>query len=260
MGGIIISVVSNKGGIGKTTVACNLGHALTRNDKKVLVIDNDPQGNATSLLMPKGSNPDYTLYELLDPEEKASVEKCVNATQFDNLWCIPNVPETANLEPDIITHQDFTAFKERVRPYAIDQYDYVLIDNPPNLGSFVINSLCGSDFVIVPNLANSSFSVDGLIKAVDMINRIQKSHNADLRFLRLLINQVDRRKSISKYNISQIKQHFPADKMFETMIPTNAPFEIAESRGTTIFRQAPASNGCKAYRQLAKELIGIFER
>lgn len=260
MKGIIISVVNNKGGIGKSTVTCNLGHALARRDQRVLVVDNDPQGNATSLLLPKNSQLGDTLYEFLDQQLTTPIEKCIHATEYDRLFCIPNVPETANLEPDLIIHQNFAAFKNNLRPYAQKNFDFIIIDNPPNMGTFVITSLYGSDFVIIPNLANSTFSIDGLLQAIKLIDNIKEGGNTNLRFLKLLINQVDKRKSISRYNIGQIKQHFPEEKIFQTMIPTNAPFETAESKGTTIFKEAPSSNGCKAYRQLAKELLDIFEK
>lgn len=260
MQAIIISVVNNKGGVGKSTVACNLGHALARRDQRVLVVDNDPQGNATSLLLPKNSQLGDTLYEFLDKESARPIEKCIHATEYDRLFCIPNVPETANLEPDLIIDQNFQTFKNRLRPYAQKNFNFVIIDNPPNMGTFVITSLYSSDFVIVPNLANSTFSIDGLLQAIKLIDNIRESGNKELRFLKLLINQVDKRKSISRYNIGQIRQHFPQEKIFQTTIPTNAPFETAESKGTTIFKEAASSNGCKAYRQLAKELLDIFEK
>jgi len=258
MKGTIISVINNKGGVGKSSVSSTLGHALTRQGKRVLVVDNDPQGNATSLLLPRNSPLSNTLYEFLDLETKAPVEKCIHATQYDGLFCIPNIPETGNLEPSLITSQTFDAFKNKLRPYAQETFDFTIIDNPPNMGTFVITSLYGSDFVIIPTLANSAFSIDGLLQAIQLIETIREAGNRDLKFLKLLINQVDKRKSISRYNIAQIKQHFPSDKIFNTMIPTNAPFETAESKGITIFQEAPSSNGCKAYRQLAKELLTMF--
>jgi len=258
MKGTIISVINNKGGVGKSSVSCTLGHALTRQNQRVLVVDNDPQGNATSLLLPRNSQLRNTLYEFLDLETKAPIEKCIHATQYDGLFCIPNIPETGNLEPSLITSQTFDAFKKELRPYVQQTFDFTIIDNPPNMGTFVITSLYGSDFVIIPTLANSTFSIDGLLQAIKLIDSIREAGNRELKFLKLLINQVDKRKSISRYNIAQIKQHFPSDKIFKTMIPTNAPFETAESKGITIFQEAPSSNGCKAYRQLAKELLNMF--
>jgi chromosome partitioning protein len=258
MKGIIISIINNKGGVGKSSVSATLGHALTRQNQRVLVVDNDPQGNASSLLLPRNSQLSNTLYEFLDLETNATIEKCIHATQYEGLFCIPNIPETGNLEPSLITSQTFDAFKNKLRPHAQQNFNFTIIDNPPNMGTFVITSLYGSDFVIVPTLANSTFSIDGLLQAIQLIDNIREAGNKNLNFLKLLINQVDKRKSISRYNIAQIKQHFPSDKIFNTMIPTNAPFETAESKGMTIFQEAPSSNGCKAYRQLAKELLNMF--
>jgi len=256
MKSIITSISNGKGGVGKTTVTCNLGHAITRCGLKVLVIDMDPQGNTTSLLIPD-SKINYSLYEHISSESKTPIEKCIHATFVDNLWCIPNVNETSGLEPELIRNQDFDTIK-RIRPFIQANYDFCIIDCPPNMGTWVITALTGSDFVIVPNLANSTFSIDGLLNVMTLIDKIREEDNPDLKFLRLLINQVDKRKSISKFNIGQIKQHFPADKIFETRIPTNAPFETAEANNTTIFKEAPTSSGCKAYRSLAKEILDIF--
>lgn len=254
MNGYIISIVNAKGGVGKSTVTCNLGAALSRQDKHVLVIDMDPQGNSTSILSPQDAPIIHSLYEYLDGT--VSVEKCIQPTLDENLWCLPNVSETNNLEPILIKEQNFEGIR-KLRPFLQESYDYCLCDCPPNMGTWVMTALFGSDFVIVPTLANSTFSIDGLLKAISLIDQIRENENENLRFLRLLINQVDKRKSISKFNIAQIKQHFPKDKIFHTTIPTNAPFETAEARRTTIFKEAPASNGCKAYRLLAKELIGM---
>jgi chromosome partitioning protein len=255
MSGYIISVVNAKGGVGKSTVACNLGAALARQDQRVLVIDMDPQGNSTSILNPQEAPIVHSLYEYLDGT--VSVEKCIQPTLDGNLWCLPNVSETNNLEPSLIKRQNFEGVR-KIRPFLQESYDYCLCDCPPNMGTWVMTALFGSDFVIVPTLANSTFSIDGLLKAINLIDQIRGNENEDLRFLRLLVNQVDKRKSISKFNIAQLKQHFSQDKIFETTIPTNAPFENAEARRTTIFKEAPASNGCKAYRLLAKELMGIL--
>jgi cellulose biosynthesis protein BcsQ len=255
MSGYIISVVNAKGGVGKSTATCNLGAALARQDKKVLVIDMDPQGNSTSILSPGEAPIIHSLYEYLDGT--VSVEKCIQPTLDKNLWCLPNVSETNNLEPGLIKKQNFDGVR-KIRPFLQDSYDYCLCDCPPNMGTWVMTALFGSDFVIVPTMANSTFSIDGLLKAIRLIDQIRENENEDLRFLRLLVNQVDKRKSISKFNIAQLKQHFSQDKIFQTTIPTNAPFESAEAHRTTIFKEAPASNGCKAYRLLAKELMGIL--
>ncbi|MCD6273042.1 MAG: ParA family protein [Deltaproteobacteria bacterium] len=252
----IISIVNAKGGVGKSTATCNLGIALSRQNKNVLVIDLDPQANTTSILIPPNINCPNTFYEYID--ESAPIEKCIYPTFEKNLWCLPNVSEANNLEPNLIKKQNFEGIRKS-RSFLKKTYNFILCDCPPNMGTWVMTALFGSDFVIIPNLANSTFSIDGLLKAIKLIEQIKQKENPSLKFLRLLINQVDKRKSISKFNIAQIFQYFPKNKVFETMIPTNAPFETAEAHRTTIFHEAPASNGCKAYRYLAKEIISILE-
>jgi len=255
MKNVIISIVNAKGGVGKSTVTCTLGVALSRQEQKVLVIDLDPQANTTSILIPSSINYVNTFYEYID--KSASIEECIYPTFEKNLWCLPNVSEANNLEPDLIKKQDFEGIRKN-RVFLKKTYDFVLCDCPPNMGTWVMTSLFGSDFVIIPNLANSTFSIDGLLKAIKLIDQIKKKENPHLKFLKLLINQVDKRKSISKFNIAQISQYFKKNKVFKTMIPTNAPFETAEAHKTTIFQESPASNGCKAYRSLAKELISLI--
>lgn len=263
MKGIIISVVNNKGGVGKTTVTCNLSHALTRREKRVLVIDMDSQCNATSLLIHKKTTVNHSLYELLDPEqEDFPIENCIYPTQYESLYCLPNMSETAGLEPDLIREspKSFFQLREKVRNYVNQNYDFTIIDNPPNMGTFVITSLYTSDFVIVPNQVDSAFSLEGLIKAMRLIKDIQNTGNPDLKFLRLLINQVDRRTSISRVAIQHIQKIFKPDQFFETTIPINTAFKQAEHFRQTIFRYKSSAPGAKAYRKLAQELLEIIPK
>ncbi|MBF0529902.1 MAG: ParA family protein, partial [Deltaproteobacteria bacterium] len=173
----------------------------------------------------------------------------------------PNVEDTASLEPDLITSapRSFFTLREKLRPYARQHFDFTFIDNPPNMGTFVLCSLYASDFVIVPNTAGSKFSMEGLIKALKLTDKIRENGNPDLKFLKLLINQVDRRTASSKATIEYIKRHFSEEKVFNTTIPVNATFQRAEEFDQTIIRYSPSSPGSRAYRELAKELVAIFE-
>jgi len=257
MAGKIISLVNNKGGVGKTTAAVNLAHALTRREQRVLVIDVDSQCNATSLLLPKdpGGN---TLYEVFS-EAALDVGQCIYPTEYERLFCLPNTNDTSALEPPLLKSlpDSFKILRNRIREYTQQHYDFTLIDCPPNMGFFVVSALHASDFVIVPIWAGSAFSIEGLLKAVELINDIRDNGNPDLRFLRLLINQVDRRTAMTKVTIDQLKKHFAHDQVFETMIPVNAAFQRAENERKTIIRYDPTTLGAKAYRALAKELLEI---
>jgi chromosome partitioning protein len=261
MNGIIISVANNKGGVGKTTVTCNLGYALTRHSKRILIIDMDSQCNATSLLLHKNANPNHTLYELLNPQtENLPVDRYIYPTEYESLYCLPNISETAGLEPELIKESPISFFRlrENIRNYALHNYDFTIIDTPPNMGTFVITSLYASDFVIVPNEIDSAFSLEGLIKAMNLIKDIKINGNPDLRFLRLLINKVDRRTTISRVAIQHIKKSFAENQFFQTTIPINTAFKQAEHLRQIIFRYKSSAPGAKAYRKLAQELLTIL--
>lgn len=259
---LTVSVINNKGGVGKTTVTCNLGHALTRLKKRILIVDMDSQCNATSLLLPQNANIKYSLYELLDPDENDfPIEKCIYTTEYENLYCLPNVAETAGLEPELIRQSptSFFRLRDKLKQYAAENYDFTLCDCPPNMGTFVIISLYASDFVIVPNEIDSAFSLEGLMKAMNLIKEIRDSGNPDLKFLRLLINKVDRRTTISKVAIQHVKKTFGKDQYFDTTIPINSDFKNAEQIRKTILRYKASAPGSRAYRKLSDEFIRIVK-
>ena len=255
---MIISIVNNKGGVGKTTVAVNLAHALTRRGQRVLVVDMDSQCNATSFLLPRAPNGN-TLYEVFT-EPDLNIGQCVHPTEYEKLFCLPNTNDTSALEPPLLKSlpDSFKVVRNRLRGYTHQHYDFALLDCPPNMGFFVVSALHASDFVIVPIWAGSAFSIEGLLRAIDLINDIRVNGNPDLKFLRLLINQVDRRTAMTKVTIDQIHKNFPHDQAFKTMIPVNAAFQRAENESKTIIRYDPTTLGAKAYRALAKELLEVF--
>ncbi len=261
MPGIIISVVNNKGGVGKTTISCNLGVALTRLDKRVLVIDLDSQCNATGILLSNNTMTRNTLYELTDPNKAnpPPVENCIHLSKYKGLYCLPNVEETSGLEMDLISHYpaSLMILRNKVRDWAKKHFHFTIIDNPPNMGVFVANSLYASDFVIVPNDAGSAYSFDGLRKALELISSIRASGNPDLKFLRLLINRVDLRTSISRVIIHDITERFSKSQIFNTLIPANTAFQEAEYARETVFRHHSTTRAAKAYRQLAKEFLSV---
>lgn len=162
--GFITAVINNKGGVGKTTVTCNLAHALGQAGWRVLVVDLDSQCNTTQLLFPASSGLHNSLYELLAENTKIiSLPDYIYPTRYDKVFCLPNVPETAGLEPQLIVGapESFLRLRQLLRDYAVENFDFTLIDNPPNIGAFVLCALHAADFVVVPVKAGSAFSVAG---------------------------------------------------------------------------------------------------
>ena len=266
----VISVANNKGGIGKTLISVNLCDALGRMGKRVAFIDMDTQCNGTDFLMPDDNRRiENSLEDILDPgQELDSVYDVFYPSSAKGVTVIPNIEETALLEREIILESAkgfpiYSRLREFIQKNLTPHYDYVILDNPPNLGTYVLISLAASDVVIVPVMATSSKSVGGLVKMIRMIKEMQKldyeeGGNPNLRFLRLLINGADRRRQLTKNTIANIREAFGAD-VFNTEIPTNVAFEVADSKNQTIFQCDGSSPGARSFRNLAKELVEIID-
>lgn len=258
--GFVAAVINNKGGVGKTTVACNLAHALGLQGKRVLVVDLDAQCNATALLLAKENTPRHSLYELLEQDGPGrKLQDYCYPTRHEQVFCLPNVPETASLEPRLIlgAPDSFFRLRRHLRDQARARFDVTIMDTPPNLGTFVLCALIAADFALVPVKSGSAFSVEGLLKAVRLVREVQEQSNRDLRFLRLLINQVDKRTLISRTLAAQITGAFREDQVFRTSIPATTAFERAEAAGKTLLSYHPGAPGAIAFKELALEFLDI---
>lgn len=254
---MIIAMVNNKGGVGKTVSSVNLAAALANRGKKVLVIDNDPQCNATSLLL-GDTTPENTLYEAY--VDNIPIQKCIYPTKF-SVDIVPNAQVTAQIEVDLYqdTAKSYNLLKNFAREYALSHYNYTIIDNPPSLALWVIQAMACADAVIVPIEAGSRFSLDGLASIYTSIESIRTTKiNTNLRFLKTLINKVDLRTTSSKVVIEKIRELYP-NNTFGTTIPTNDSIKQAELARTTVLRYDPQCSGSKRYRALADELIELTE-
>ena len=254
---MIIIVINNKGGVGKTTITANLAHGLANRGKKILVVDQDSQANTTSILSPPiGANTLYSLYSSNEP-----VSSYIYPTPYENLDLIPNENATATLELELYgdVKTSYHLLRDKIRKYAEDNYDHTLIDSPPNLGIFVMMGLICADAAIIPIEAGSRYSIDGFVAAYEAIQAASQKINHDLRFLRAVVNKVDMRTSVSKTSVEYLKRHF-GDKLFNTTIPINTEIQRAEMDRQTVIRHSPHSTGAKKFRLLTDELLGMIDK
>ena len=260
-GRLIATVVNHKGGVGKTSLTVNLATALGNQGKRVLVVDNDPQSNATGILM-AGPAPKNSLYELLDPETSGTVspEQFIYPTKSRNVSILPNTDATSGLEiPLANTYPDSQfVLRNSLREYASSHFDVTLIDCQPTLGLFVANAMIAADAVIVPVDAGSSYSIDNLTVVMEMIDAVRQSANHGLNFFRMLINRVDKRTTVCQVLMREIRERFGKEQVFNTEIPVNTAIQQAEYAKDTVFRWDKHSTAAKAYRKLAKEVVAIL--
>ncbi|MBU2487767.1 MAG: ParA family protein [Proteobacteria bacterium] len=263
MGGAVICLANNKGGIGKTSVTCHLACALGRKGKKVLVVDNDPQSNASGILLPKRALVYHTLYEIYDSGGKPPrTASCVYTTEYPGVDVIPNVEQTSGLLLNLAGGypESLATLRRRVRPLAVKDYDVTLVDCPPTVCLFTANALFASDWALVPVDAGSSHSLDGLKKVLDLVESIQDAGNTGLSLLRLLVNRMDARTVISRTIAGEVIRRFGEDMVFSSRIPRLTAFEQADHAKETIFLRQGKSPGARAYEALAAELLAALER
>ncbi|GAH13023.1 unnamed protein product, partial [marine sediment metagenome] len=229
----------------------------------VLLIDIDPQSDSTRALLQNPASINKTVYHLLDPDEEVQdLQDFIHPTIHKNLSIIPNITETSGLE--IPLAQNFPEsnlyLRTAVQDYVKKTFDYIFIDCPPTLSIFVSNALHCADCVIIPTDAGSGNSLEGVRGVLGLMESIKIAGNPELKFLKILINKIDRRKSAHKANIDAINDRFGDENTFEASIPTSTLFEAAETiTKSTIFTNDASSKGAQSFRNLGKEFLGYFE-
>jgi len=249
----IVAVANQKGGVGKTTTAVNLAASLATLGKRVLLVDLDPQANATSALG-LGGMEGASLYETLIGQ--ASIGEKVMPTRIETLWLIPADLDLAGAEIEVARLEDhLTRLQSAVLPLREDAtFDYVVIDTPPSLGILMTNALAAADEILVP-IQCEYFALEGLSKISNIIDQIRDSGvNPGLRLGGILMTMFTSQTNLSQQVVAEVRKHF-GDLAFETMIPRTVRLGEAPSFGKTIAEYDPKGSGAIAYNSLAAEFI-----
>jgi chromosome partitioning protein len=247
----VISITNQKGGVGKTTTAVNLGAYLADLGKKVLILDFDPQGNAGSGLGVDITDIESTVYEVLLGE--SSYEETVIETKVKNLSLLPSNIDLSGLEVDLRDNPDKDHILKNFLKTIEHNFDYILIDCPPSLGALTINALVASTSVLIP-LQCEYFALEGLTQLLRIINLVQKKLNTELELEGILLTMFDSRTNLATQVVSDVRTHFTA-KVFEVIIPRNVRLSEAPSFGEPIGIYDPDSSGALAYKKMARDLI-----
>jgi chromosome partitioning protein len=248
----IYALANQKGGVGKTTTAVNLGAYLALNGMRVLLIDIDPQANATSSLGFDKNDLPSSIYDAII--NKVPIAEIILLTDHFCLELVPSSPALAGAEVEIVGLLAREHLLRKAIAPVVERYDYVLIDCPPSLGLLTINALtAAADGVIIP-VQCEYLALEGLTQLIYTINLVRDNLNPGLRTRGLLMTMYDTRTNLSRQVVEEVRAHF-ADKVFDTIIPRNVRLSEAPSHGETILSYDPQSAGGLTYRDLARELI-----
>ena len=246
----IIAVTNQKGGVGKTTTAVNLSALVAEAGKRVLIVDIDPQGNATSGLG-KSDADSNTVYEVLMGDAEA--KDAILATGFTNLDLMPTAIELAGAEIELVSVENREALLKSALESLRPDYDYIFIDCPPSLSLLTLNALTAADSVLIP-IQCEYYALEGVGQLVNTIKLMKKRLNPDLEVEGILLTMFDGRTNLCAQVVQEVRNHF-RDEAFETMIPRNVRLSEAPSYGLPIHLDDARSTGAKAYQELAKELL-----
>ncbi|PJE58220.1 MAG: chromosome partitioning protein ParA [Candidatus Portnoybacteria bacterium CG10_big_fil_rev_8_21_14_0_10_36_7] len=251
--GKIIGLINQKGGTGKTTTATNLGAFLAAMGKYVLLVDLDPQANATSGLGHDASKIEKSLYHSIINEEPphASIKK----TSIFGYELFPSSTDLAGATVELVNLPEREYRLHNVLEKLRQNYDYILIDSPPSLGLLTINGLVAADELIVP-VQTEYYALEGLGNLIRTVNLVQENLGRDLKIKGALLTMYDKRSTLSRQVAKEVQRHFPG-RVFDAVIPRCVSLAEAPSHGKTILHYEPNSKGANAYRQLAKEIVDL---
>jgi chromosome partitioning protein len=246
---MILAIANQKGGVGKTTTAINLGAGLGALERRVLLVDCDPQANATRGLGAKAATPN--LYEVLAGE--VSFPETIHPSGFPNLDLVPSHRDLVGIEVEFVGEAGWEKRLKGVLAGVADRYDTILLDCPPSLGHLTVSALTAADGILVP-LQCEYFALEGISELMATVRRIQGGLNPRLAIAGILLTMYDDRTNLSKDVAEEIRSHF-AGKVYDTIVPRNIRLAEAPSHGLPIFQYDIKSRGAEAYLALAREVL-----
>lgn len=249
--GKIIAVANQKGGVGKTTTAVNLSACLAYIGKRVLMVDIDPQGNATSGIGVEKGDVNECVYDVL--VEDADPKEVILQTNVENLFVLPSTIQLSGAEIELVPTISREVRLKRALATVSESYDYIIIDCPPSLGLLTINALTAADSVLIP-VQCEYYALEGLSQLLNTVRLVQKHLNTDLAIEGVLLTMLDARTNLGIQVIDEVKKYF-REKVFQTIIPRNVRLGEAPSHGKPIIIYDPKSRGAEVYLDLAKEVV-----